>query len=145
MIEHAWSLLCQATIIDKDTNLISIINVIEAIKIAETPSEEKTLNAPIQFVSVWSRTNLGKTHKGESLYAFYSPSGELIKEVEHPVDLKKYERMRTRVSLGDMKLPDGSGKYEVKVKYRNNKDDEWRDVASIPLKIVFLEEAKAQE
>jgi hypothetical protein len=137
MIKHGWSVICQASIVDKDTNLFSIINVIEGVAIQGEQSADKIFPLPIQVASFWYRENNDIPAKGQARNRFISPSGEIIKEQEMEIDLETYERFRWRSNFVGLNFLDGSGIYTVAVSYRSGESEEWTDVASVPLKVEF--------
>ena len=76
MIDHVWSILCTKAVIDKDTNLLTLVDTIEEFTIeaagvlkttpegvevipsAEVPAEQlPTIPVTFEIVSLWVRRN----------------------------------------------------------------------------------------
>lgn len=139
MINHIWSVLCQSTILDQDTKLISIINVLEEITLPETPAPDKVLPVVVTLATLWTRSDIKTPGKGFARYNFTSPGDKVLQSLEQVIDLTKYERLRSRGQFAGLKLPE-SGLYSFCVEFRENEQGEWSRVASIPLKVVFKKE-----
>jgi hypothetical protein len=50
MITHVWSVLCESSILDQDSKLISMINVLEELIIPDEPAPDKVLQAVASLV-----------------------------------------------------------------------------------------------
>jgi hypothetical protein len=136
MINHIWSVLCESSILDQDTKLISMINVLEELAIPDEPAPDKGLQIVASLVTLWVRSEINKPSQGFARYNFTSPSGNILQSLEQPIDLTKYERLRSRGQFVGLNLPE-SGQYFFNVEFRENEHDEWRRVAAIPLKVNF--------
>ena len=137
MIDHIWSIVCQHSILDRDTNLLSIINVIEELTIKEQPEPEKSLGIVLELTSLWVRSDFNVPGQGFARYVFASPSGQSIKEIEVDIDLTKFERLRSRGQFIGLSLLE-SGRYNFRVEFRENKEEEWKQISSIPIKVNFI-------
>ncbi|MBL6960578.1 MAG: hypothetical protein ISR59_05675 [Anaerolineales bacterium] len=137
MIKHIWSVVCQGSIEDKSTNLLSIINILEELTIEGDPSSDKILPLPIQVVTLWTRTNSDIPAQAESRYTFVSPSKTILKEQPLKINLSKYQRLRARVNFSMLNFTEGSGIYTFCVEYRGNQTEEWTEKASIPIDVNF--------
>ena len=136
MINHIWSVLCENSILDQDTKLISMINVLEELTIPDEPVPDKILQVVVSLVTLWVRSDIHTPSQGFARYDFTSPSGEVLQSLEQPVDLTKYERLRARGQFAGLKLPE-AGQYYFNIKFRGNERDEWDRVAALPLKVNF--------
>lgn len=139
MINHIWSVLCENSILDQDTNLISMINVLEELMIPDEPAPDKGLQAVISLVTLWVRSETSAPAQGFARYNFTSPNGEILQSLEQPIDLTKYERLRSRGQFVGLKLPE-AGQYFFNIEFRENEQSEWTRVAAIPLKVNFKKE-----
>ena len=68
-----WAVLCQSAVIDKDTNNVSLLNVIEEVKVPAKPPAELTatdLNlispATFELVTLWTRSDPGAEERGRA-------------------------------------------------------------------------------
>ena len=53
MIHHVWTVLCSRALIDRDSNNISIHNVLEQLNIAAPPQPDLALNIHFEILSLW--------------------------------------------------------------------------------------------
>jgi hypothetical protein len=136
MITHIWSVLCESSILDQDTKLISMINVLEELTIPDEPVPDKVLQVVASLVTLWVRSDINTPSQGFARYNFTSPSGKVLQSLDQPVDLTKYERLRSRGQFAGLKLPK-AGQYFFNIEFRENEQDEWNRVAAIPLKVNF--------
>lgn len=139
MITHVWSVICERSIQDKDTNLLSLINIFEEFTVQGKPEPDKQFRIPIEIVSLWVRSDIEKIGNGLAKYSFISPSGKELSVKEVPVDLTEYERVRNRIQFINLNLPD-AGVYNFQVSFRVDEKEEWKTKASIPLKVIFKED-----
>lgn len=95
MAEHLWTVLCSKTLVDPDTEVISLIDVVESLtveglelKIAEGLSQGKKgafVNAPMKLVSWWFRSDV-REETLQARFALLNPVGETlhVQPVEMP-------------------------------------------------------------
>jgi hypothetical protein len=136
MIDHIWTVICSDVVIDRDTNNVSIINVLEQLNIPEEAIQDEGLPIGIEIVSLWIRKNLNKPSKGFSRLSLLAPNNEVIKSVESEIDLTKYERLRARGIFQGFPFK-GDGVYKFLVEYKSH-GEKWSKVASIPLKVITV-------
>lgn len=135
MIEHIWSILCSRSVIDSETNNVSIQNIIEQIVIKAEPTENGFLPIDIELITLWGREETDKAEEGIEKVTFVTPSGKSEVISETNIDLTKAERHRQRLKLQGLPISE-SGRYYFKVETKND-DGNWIQVSSIPLKIIF--------
>jgi hypothetical protein len=135
MIEHIWSVLCSRSVIDSETNNVSIQDVVEQITVNAEPAENGFLPFTFEIIPLWGRKDSDNPSKGMERVTFITPSGksEVVSETE--IDLSKAERHRHRVRFPGLPISE-TGKYYFKVEVKNG-NDEWQQVSAIPLKIIF--------
>jgi hypothetical protein len=136
MINHIWSVLCESSIVDQDSKLISLINVLEEITVPDEPAPNKVLQVIVSLATLWARSDLNTPEKGFARINFTSPAGEVLQSLDQIIDLTKYERLRSRGQFVGLKLPD-PGMYFFYVEFRANERSKWNKVAKIPFKVVF--------
>ena len=140
MIEHIWSVACSQSIIDSDTNNVTLANVIEQVALeALGASEDLTPGqgvVPLQFeiVSLWIRADPEQGGRGLARILIHPPGGE-PSPVGEPfdLDLSGYERLRTRSRFGGFLARD-SGRYWFIVQKQEG-GAEWEEVARVPIHI----------
>lgn len=135
MLEHIWSVLCARSIIDSETNNVSIQDVVEQITINAEPAENGFLPFPLELITLWGRKESNNPTKGIERVTFVTPSGKSQVVSEAEIDLSNAERHRHRVKFQGLPISE-SGKYYFKVEFKNN-NNEWQQVSAIPLKVIF--------
>lgn len=143
MIEHVWSILCRRSIIDKDTNSVSIVDVMEAINVETAGEQTPTLaGIPLDFeiVTLWVRADSKVPARSRYRIRMQPPSGP-AKPIGEPteVDLRTFERLRARTHVSGIPLS-GPGRYRFIVELE---DDGWTPVSQVPLDIEFPGSAQA--
>lgn len=135
MIEHIWSVLCSRSVIDAETNNVSIQDVVEQITINAEPAKDGFLPFPLELITLWGRKETNEPATGVERVTFITPSGtsKIVSEAE--INLSSVERFRHRVKFPGL-LVSEAGKYYFKVELKNG-DNEWREASAIPLKIIF--------
>ena len=140
MVDHVWTVFCTRSVIDKDTNNVSLFEVLEKISaVGEVPEEkgkEKVVPAiPINahLVTLWARRNPLISVKGRARIVFESPSHNLLFQREYEVDLSSFLRTRVRSEISALPVPE-SGWYRFKVELLSESGN-WQKVASIPLEV----------
>jgi hypothetical protein len=139
MIDHVWSIICTQTIIDQETNNISLLNAIESLTISDNPKPGGVLPIHIELVTLWIRKEATHTVEGEYRVNFVAPSGKSLIEEIIKIDLSKRERTRNRIIFQGLPLEE-SGRYCFNVE--QNANDDWIRVATIPLIVVFTPKEK---
>lgn len=146
MIKHIWSVLCQKTIIDSDTNNISLVDILEQltanVNIKDPKNEPKEINVPINFevVSFWLKDSAEKVVKADLEIEIIDPEGKVLKKF--PQTLKfppNIRRLRSRLRIIGLVLT-VSGNYIFKVKIKDEKRKEYQDVAELPLEVNLKKE-----
>ncbi len=148
MIDHVWTVVCSRAVIDKNSNNVSIQNVIEQITVPGEPQPEQVVGIAFEVVSLWSRSDFDVPSHGQARLTYLSPSGRRTGPVEFDLDLSEYERLRTRRAFQGLPVAE-PGRHNWLVELRNEGEDEWQEVASIPIKVMFVpvesEEQAAEE
>lgn len=139
MIQHIWSVLCQNCLIDKTTNTISLIEVVEDLGLPgpSLPVGEQGL-IPIQcsLVSNWERVPSNQATRGTVKFRTIRPTGECEREQEYSVDLSSTPRSRTIARISGISFrEEGRHVFEIHVKEEGGSD--WTKVASIPFNITI--------
>src|SRR6266542_3961798 len=119
MIDHVWSVLCETSLLDQDSKLISLINCLEQITIPEEPAPDKALPIVVYLVSTWVRSDLNTSSKGQSRINFVSPSGNTLQSLSSDVDLTNHERLRARGQFQGLQVPE-DGQYHFDVEFRQD-------------------------
>lgn len=106
-ITHYWSILCERSIIDSETNNITLNNIIEEIQVH--PKKDgvpigvdvaKPFPMKCELVSLWENQDSAKSVKISIKIGLFDSNGKQILPKEIPVDLvfeKNRARLRHRV------------------------------------------------
>ena len=136
MIHHVWTVMCSRALIDRDSNNISIHNVLEQLNIAAPPQPDLALNIHFEILSLWVRTHSAVPAQGTSRVTLEDPQGTRRVVSELTIDLADVERIRHRV-LGQGLEVSRAGRYNFLVELQETGRSEWREVAVVPLTVVF--------
>ena|SRR3989344_5054479 len=144
-MKHIWSVLCLNSIIDKETNNLSIFNILEKLTI-ESDTQKFNLNGerrivPIQYelITLWNRgaKNL-KEEKAETRTEMWGPDNKLLQETTEQVVIAK-EHRATRIvrKFNGFPIIDQQGEYVFKIKIKEGSSSDFKIIAEIPVEIVI--------
>ena len=147
MARLIWAVLCEKVLQDKDSNLLSMINVVEKITIHGLESDiaavpkppEKILAGPIalSLVMWWERED---NDDSQVRIAIRAPKGEVVDRQVLRVDLNKSKTFRVIVRYEALAVGFGAGEYRFEIQTSREpegSDDKWTALAVIPLELVF--------
>lgn len=142
MIHHAWTILCRGSSTDKESNNITLFEVVEQVATPLTPelqdlAKKSSALTPLTFelITLWSREQADVPAKGEVVVEIKSPSGSTKKLGQYDVDLTT--KMRARASATMPGLPvseEGLHWITVSIRIFTNGDD-LRAVGRLPLQV----------
>ncbi|MBU0578764.1 hypothetical protein KKE34_05110 [Patescibacteria group bacterium] len=137
MINHIWTVLCRESVIDNQTNNVSLLNVLEQLEINIAAgvnfSKDKDLVVPISFelVSLWSRDDTKKKAIDEINISIIGHDGQKIKTLSKKIEIPKgKKRLRSRFRISGFPVKK-SGIYYFVLKINNFK----KEIAKIPLEV----------
>lgn len=138
MIEHIWTVICSRSIINKETNNITLFEVLEQLNLMEPPLPlpEGTIGGiPIIFevVTLWNRSNDEPT-MGRARLQLLTPSGSVINEHEYSIDLTDHSRARAKTQVVGLPVQE-FGRHQFRMQLWDEDNNQWRDVTSVPLYI----------
>jgi hypothetical protein len=143
-----WAVLCQNSVIDRDSNTISLFNVIEEIHVVPQPPQEPLMPAAVgkgasivfQLVTLWGRSNQDTPEQGRGRLRLVLPDGESSITGEHEVNLTEFLRLRHIARITTMPIRnEGIYKFVVEGKESNGK---WSARFEVPLRVVFTKTEK---
>jgi hypothetical protein len=136
MIRHVWSVLCRRSIVDSESNNISLSDVLEQIEIKPAVKQKKYV-VPLEFeiTSLWMKTGDKKQISAEVFIKFTDPSDNLIKVFNNKFTLTPdLVRMRTRMKVMGIELSEiGIYNFNIFLKTEGSKREDL--VASLPLDV----------
>jgi hypothetical protein len=132
MIEHIWSVVCNGSSIDQDTNTISIYNVLEQLKVFSDTPDSVSLPIHLEIFSLWTRENEKVAARGKMRMFFCDPGDNCKKKAELDIDLKEAVFFRSRIRVDGLDL-NGAGRYKFVVELQQEGEKSWQKVASLPI------------
>ena len=135
MIEHIWTVICSRAIIDKDSNNVSLQNVLEEFKIFSHPQPDGLLPINYDLITLWIRADEDNPCEANSRFSLISPSGINLFQMEQPVDLTKNERTRNKLRFAGFPATE-EGKHYFIVELQTE-DGTWNEKKRIPLRLRF--------
>jgi hypothetical protein len=150
--EHVWSVACRTSLIDPNTQLISLIEVAEKITLQSDRGKvdvqiglaqersNKGVVTPIQMqiVSWWVRSNYDQPESAEGRISLIDPAGSRLFEQPLPIDLLSVTARRFTVNLDQFPLT-ALGLYWFLVEQKHlskSKKPRWTTETRIPLEMV---------
>lgn len=135
MIKHIFSTICNRTSIDKETNSLSIFNIIEQITIISEP--DKTVRIPLYFevISQWTRSDENVPCIGTAKAYMCDPVGTSNMLVEINIDLTKNFFARTIIRISGIELR-GPGMYKFHIDLKTE-NDAWSPITSVPFQVIY--------
>lgn len=141
-MKHVWSILCQESSIDSESNLLSLFKCVEEISLVlnstEVPKDKKHI-VPLKFqlVSFWTteNTDVNKDKVLEIKLDFLDPDKKVLSHFEKKINVKKGSlRFRNRININGLPITkEGRYVFNVLKKKSNKKDHEL--VAKLPIDV----------
>jgi hypothetical protein len=140
MIKNIWSILCKQSIIDRETNNLSILDVLEEIKVninSEKNQKIENINIPInyEFVSLWRRDTASSVEKFNLQLSISDPQKKIIKTFDQEITLQPGITSHRSIFRISGFLATISGEYLFKIKVLEEPKIEYQE---IPLKISII-------
>ncbi len=144
MAKHMWAILCRSVSIDKDSNNISLFNVVEQLGLppeilAKSEEKEQRILAAIElaFVVATSRSDPDEPESIAVRVTILAPDGSELGQSDFTSDLTAVVRNRAKLAIEGMPLK-GVGTYQFRVEYQDVGTQEWTEVAELPLQIAEM-------
>lgn len=140
-----WTVIAESTAIDRDTNNLSLFNLIEQVQIPEPPELSDFSNGdalpamPLRLVVVtlFSRSEPDQGERKEVRLVVAMPNGRVAEtSLSFDVDLESATRNRTRINVGTLPLA-GQGEYRFRIEGLGE-DGEWQMMSEAPLQVEYL-------
>lgn len=133
MVRHLWSVCCERPIVDARTNNISLMHVIEQVKV---PSSVEVVPVSVTVVSLWLFEDTDQVAGAATRTIWRAPGGgELL--TTDPLDLPTdKKRCRVMNEFRGLRIQ-GQGDHEFVIEYRPSEDAEWEERARVPIDILF--------
>ncbi|HVZ75856.1 MAG TPA: hypothetical protein VG934_01130 [Candidatus Paceibacterota bacterium] len=145
--KHVWSVLCEKSTIDSDSNNITLFNITEQINIPkaisvhvgeapETDQNPQGIFFNRELVTLWRRDTGAELESFgfDAKIELIDPKGKLLQTMEFSPEFQHFRRLRTRINW--QILPTTlAGEYLFRVLIRDGKDFEM--VSEVPLEVVL--------
>ena len=134
-----WAMLCENFVQDKNTNLLSLFNVIEEIRfLAAAPTSEPGETAqiiahPFKLVASIVRSDPAVQERGSTRVTMTSPDGLMDTSAEMEVNLADFETYRVWFNYSG--LPVSSGGIHKFLVHCKSEGGEWREPFEVPLRV----------
>jgi len=147
MINHIWSLLCRRSVIDSETNNLSLYDILEQltvdVKIKKGGEDKVTkINIPIEYevISFWIKPPKIKESKSGIKLEIINPDGKIEKTFEQPLEIPKDKRrLRSRIRIKGF-VADKAGNYIFRINYKEGAKGQYIKAADIPLEVILKKE-----
>lgn len=138
-MKHIWTVLCQNTSIDVESNLLSLFNCVEemALSIDKTKVGDGKLVVPVklQLVSFWTINGSNQAHVLNVEGELIDPKGQILNKFNNIFNIKKeVKRFRNRTNIDGLPVTE-PGEYTFRIKYKPENESKYQVVAEIPLNI----------
>ena len=150
-MKHIWSVLCQRSIIDRSSNTVSLIDVLEQLNINVSPEQvakksDEGIVIQINFdiVSFWTKdSNETKPANFEVVVEFNDPDGKKLRSFNKSVEVaENYQRIRTQIRVPNLQVFQ-AGTHSIRIRIKEGEQKrESQVVAELPLEIKFAFPAK---
>ena len=142
MANHVWSVLCESSSVDSQTNVVSLFKCVERIELeqlgSEEPAEAEFTSLPVnmELVSLWQRSDIDAPEPDLPIRIRLRTPGD-FRAPSYEVTIKFKGHVRARHILRMASLPfDGPGLYVLQVQQQNTSNNRWKTVANAPLEVV---------
>lgn len=140
-MKHVWSALCTRGIIDKQSNNVSLFELLEEIHLFINTQLIEQEGVPTfgtnmaNWVSLFCRSDNDIPEKGKIKDEIKAPSGKTIGVRESEIDLLNHKRRRF---LRTLPIPPQNepGIYLFETSLKTKKNNRWRKVSEIPLEVI---------
>lgn len=147
-IKHSWSIICQSSVIDQQTNNISIHNVLEQFTAEHSKAEIELfrknnpaigrgipVNFTFQMISLWQSQNPKIQPTADVRIELFDSIGDSMQKAEFKLAFEAGKaRMRTIITSPFLVVSE-TGLYHFKVSIKEAGSDDFAEVAEIPLEV----------
>ena len=142
-MKHVWSILCEKSSIDNESNLLSLFSCLEEISVVidkdKMPEKGKKMLIPANFqlVSYYTVDNTEQENKLETKVELVSPDGETLNQFNNTFTVKPgVSRFRNRANISGVPVY-GEGRYFIKIYQQVEGDLKLRAELPIDIKISY--------
>ena len=138
-MNHIWTVLCQKSSIDIETNLLSLFNCVEELSIVidDIKAAEKNIIIPVDFqlVSFWIIENPKQDNVLDIRGELLDPNGKVLNQFENRFEIKAgVLRFRNRTNLQGLPVTE-AGRYQFRLRQKKAGKNDFEVMADIPLDV----------
>ncbi|MDD2680805.1 MAG: hypothetical protein PHE20_01725 [Patescibacteria group bacterium] len=136
-MQHHWSVLCQSSVIDIDSNLLSLYDCLEELNVNTQNQPGVAINLPINFEVVsFLSDNQTKSNRKLTIKAqLLDPKGKQINEFGGQLFFKEgSKRLRSRLKIQGLTLSE-SGVYIMRLHFEGIDGLDFKADCELPLEI----------
>ncbi len=139
-MKNVWSIICENFSIDPKSNLLSIVNCIEEIRLEidkDKLSKIDKITVPInlQLISLWVVDDFSKINSIKIKIELIDPDGRVLNKISNIIKSNKGEkRIKSVININGIPITK-SGRYYFKI---FKKDKKYKVVSEIPLDIILI-------
>lgn len=148
-VKSIWAILCQESSVDAGTNNVSLFKILEEITFGLNMEElDKLKNNPkfdpakpivlpfsSQLVILWKNLSKNENFEFPVKIILKDPNEKILQEISNNFLFQEgKERLRTAISINGIPLTK-PGEYTYSIMTKQNKDDIFEEITSIPIKI----------
>ncbi len=137
-MKHIWSVICEKSAIDFETNLLSMFNCIEEIntiidKTKLVENEKLFIPVNFQIISFWLIENFNQDNSIEVKGELIDPQGKTLNEFRNTLRAKKgVKHLRNRTNIQGLPVTE-TGRYYFRISQK--KDNKFVSVTELPLDV----------
>jgi hypothetical protein len=132
MIEYQWSIVCEHAVVDRFTNNLSLLHVVDQITVGGSPESGQPMPMPFDIMTLWQRGDVESPEVAQTRTVIVAPNGDEISSTEVHVDLTDNRRLRARLRVVGMPFR-GFGRYRLRADVQE--DGDWVVVGGVSLEV----------
>lgn len=144
MARHWWSTFSGIATIDQETNNVSVINLIEELRVPPPPETDNPLSILMRsvVVSLWGRTAPDTPERSLGRARWMDATGQELVSLSYEIDLRNHTRSRIRVNLNEIPIHEpGTYQWQISCAHMDT-PDEWEVVACLPVQVILDNQAE---
>lgn len=140
-MKHVWSVLCQRSVVDQNTNSISLFDSLEEITVVSKKEDIKSKSIKIDLnydiVSFIIRDNFNLTEIGKLSIDFINPQKKFVQKFVQKFEMKKgIKRIRVQIKISGMTFV-AEGRYIFRISLYSIKDKKYKKAVDLPLDVII--------
>jgi hypothetical protein len=141
MPKHLWTVFCSKSILDRNTNNVSLIEVVEELTIGLTQGSAIPSDNPVvipitaSLVTLWVRNDPLSSESTVGRFYLIGPANQKLAEGSFNIDLEKHNRTRCFANTSAFPVQ-GAGTYQFVVEYQST-EGQWTEAGRLPIDVKY--------